>query len=376
MIYSVTEDYLIFEPADIDLSKSPLRKSIKEETYILGVFNPGMERLPNGNIILMVRVAEALSDTTQSEYFSYIRWDKEKGFLCEKLSYADLDTSDPRKYIYKHNINKTYSLTSFSWILPVELNSTADKIEKIHYDKAVIPVNDNQEYGIEDARLSKIGDTYYMTACSVSSFRQSTVLYKSSDGINYDYMCMVLDHQNKDMVLFPEKIGDYYYALTRPMGEHYFYSNNNFVGPSIQMSKSPDLIHWAPVEKFRMLENRKINGIMKTGGGAQPGKYNNSWLVLFHVVKEKDEIGIYDTYYMLLDESDPTVIKEIELAKPLLSSNSTLTNHLNEIKYMDDVVFTTGLLMDNDEIIFASGELDLCCRMTKMKLPKTGKRND
>jgi len=29
-------------------------------TYVLGAFNPGFARLPNGNLLLMVRVAEAL----------------------------------------------------------------------------------------------------------------------------------------------------------------------------------------------------------------------------------------------------------------------------------------------------------------------------
>jgi hypothetical protein len=51
-------DYLIFRPDDVDLAQSPLRRSIAEATYVLGAFNPGLARLPNGNLLLMVRVAE------------------------------------------------------------------------------------------------------------------------------------------------------------------------------------------------------------------------------------------------------------------------------------------------------------------------------
>ena len=55
-------DKIVFRPEDVDLSFSPLRKGINVETYVLGAFNPGMTRLPNGNLLIMVRVAEALKE--------------------------------------------------------------------------------------------------------------------------------------------------------------------------------------------------------------------------------------------------------------------------------------------------------------------------
>ena len=61
-----TADYLIFGPGDVDLRKSPLRRSLDAPTRVLGAFNPGLGRLPNGNLLLMVRVAEALSEPIAS----------------------------------------------------------------------------------------------------------------------------------------------------------------------------------------------------------------------------------------------------------------------------------------------------------------------
>ena len=52
-------DQVIFSPDDVDLSYSPLRNGLKEKTFVLGAFNPGLCRLPNGNLLMMVRVAEA-----------------------------------------------------------------------------------------------------------------------------------------------------------------------------------------------------------------------------------------------------------------------------------------------------------------------------
>ena len=53
-------DHLIFGPDDVDLSRSPLAGQFGAETYVLGAFNPGLTRLPSGNLLMMVRVAEAL----------------------------------------------------------------------------------------------------------------------------------------------------------------------------------------------------------------------------------------------------------------------------------------------------------------------------
>jgi hypothetical protein len=53
-------DAIVFDPRDVDLSRSPLAGQLDAETYCLGAFNPGLTRLPNGNLLLMVRIAEAL----------------------------------------------------------------------------------------------------------------------------------------------------------------------------------------------------------------------------------------------------------------------------------------------------------------------------
>ena len=79
----IISDQLIFKPDDVDLSFSPVRKDITEKTYVLGAFNPGLCRLPNGNLLMMVRVAEALTEPVTGETVQTIRWDTERGFVVE-----------------------------------------------------------------------------------------------------------------------------------------------------------------------------------------------------------------------------------------------------------------------------------------------------
>ena len=69
-----SHDRLIFRPDDVDLSRSPLRRGIAEPTYVLGAFNPGLTRLPNGNLLLMVRIAEALREPMRDGAVRAIRW--------------------------------------------------------------------------------------------------------------------------------------------------------------------------------------------------------------------------------------------------------------------------------------------------------------
>jgi predicted GH43/DUF377 family glycosyl hydrolase len=366
-------DKIILTPYDIDLSYSPLRKQLGVKTYVLGAFNPGMTKLPNGNLIIMVRIAEALQHPVNEANISAIRWDEKKGYVLDDYNLDQVDTSDPRKFIIKEFMpNPVFALTSSSWLLPVELSANGSEIIRIHYDKIIAPQKGYQEYGVEDARISCINGKYYMTTCSVSSERHSTTLYISDDGLNYQLEGIILDHQNKDMILFEGAIDNKYMALTRPLGSSYFATSPNSIfnpGPSINLAKSPDLLHWKPLDEPFIRPQKKSGQILKLGGGTPPILTPDGWLVLFHGVEKKGEVGIYRTYWAMLDKINPLEILHLEMKKPLLEANPGLTNELREIIYLEDVVFTTGIVEMEDYYIIASGELDLCTRITH--IPKS-----
>ena len=67
-------DRLIFGPDDVDLARSPLAGHFDAETYVLGAFNPGLTRLANGNLLMMVRIAEALRKPIEGGHVHCIRW--------------------------------------------------------------------------------------------------------------------------------------------------------------------------------------------------------------------------------------------------------------------------------------------------------------
>jgi predicted GH43/DUF377 family glycosyl hydrolase len=358
---------LIFQPQDVDLSRSPLRRSLDAPTYVLGAFNPGLTRLPNGNLLLMVRVAEALSEAVSADHVQAIRWTPE-GYVLDRHALTSVTMTDPRQFSLRGGAHRLLALTSLSWLLPVELTSDGARIVRVHYEHAIEPAASYQEYGVEDARISKVGDVWYMTTCSVSAERHCSTLHVSRDGMSYTLEGIVLDHQNKDMILFEGKVGGKFMALTRPLGEVYFAypeASPYAGGPSINLASSPDALHWKPVDRPCIRARKGSLSTMKVGGGAPPIRTDQGWLMIYHGVETRETVGVYRSFWALLDLDDPSQILRLEDDAPLLEASAELTRSIADKMYLPSaVVFTTGIADGGDHYVVASGEADLACRLT------------
>lgn len=365
-------DALVFTPGDVDLARSPLAGHLGCETFVLGAFNPGLLRLPSGNLLMMVRVAEALREPVWDGAIHAIRWDGGR-YRLDGWPLDQVDTADPRKFTIRGGPWQVMALTSLSWLLPVELSPDGLGVVAVHYDRAIAPQAPWQCYGVEDARTSRVGDRWLMTACCVSPERHSTGLYSSANGLDWQLEGMVLDHQNKDMTIFSGLADNRYWALTRPLGDLYFAYPPGAewrAGPSINLASSPDALHWKPCEAPGIRARADSLTAVRIGGGAPPVPTEAGWLALWHGVEPKEIVGIYRTFWTLFDRADPT--RQIATgAGPLLEPAPGLTRPLEHLLYLNDVVFTTGLADGDDSTasapghwIVASGEADLACRIT------------
>jgi predicted GH43/DUF377 family glycosyl hydrolase len=367
-------DHLMFTPLDVDLARSPLAGRLDAETFVLGAFNPGLTRLPSGNLLMMVRVAEALREPVTDGAVRAIRW-QSGGYHLDAWPLEGADISDPRKFTLPGHRWRTMALTSLSWLLPVELAPDGTSLAAIHYDRAITPQADHQCYGIEDARISRVDGRYYMTTCSVSPERHSTTLYVSDDAVDWRYEGIVLDHQNKDMLIFEGKPGGKFWAQTRPLGDLYFaYPPGSpwAPGPSINLATSPDALHWKPFDRPGLRPAAHSPASARMGGGTPPVLTPEGWLCLWHGVEPNDGVGAYRTYWALLDRDDPSTVLHRSDPAAVLSANPALTAPIDRLMYLRDVIFTTGIAEDGDDWIVASGEADLACRITR--LPKAAFR--
>ena len=366
------DDFLIFCPDDVDLTRSPLRRGIAEPTYVLGAFNPGFTRLPGGNLLMMVRVAETLREPVAGDRVRSIRWTPQ-GYVLDAHPLSAVDPADPRRLVVAREGHRLTALTSLSWLLPVELTPDGRAIVAVHYHRVIEPAASFQDYGVEDARISRIDGRYYMTTCSVSAERQCTTLHTSDNGLDYVLEGIVLDHQNKDMLLFEGKVQDRFMALTRPLGDQYFAypPDSPFAGgPSINLAQSPDALHWKPLDRAFIRAKKGSACAAKVGGGTPPVRTEQGWLMLYHGVEPLEAVGIYRTFWALLDLEEPSTILRLEDELPVLEASPQLTLPIAHQMYLPSpVVFTTGIADGGDHYIVASGEADLACRITLM--PRT-----
>jgi predicted GH43/DUF377 family glycosyl hydrolase len=358
-------DRLVLVPDDIDLSRSPLAGQLGVETYVLGAFNPGLTRLANGNLLMMVRVAEGLRRPITDGKVHTIRW-KDGKYHRDGWPLELADTADPRKFMLHGGGWKVMALTSLSWLLPVELSPDGLERVAIHYDKAIAPTHDFQCYGLEDARISRVEGKYLMTTCSVSPERHSTTLYSSDNGLDWQFEDIVLDHQNKDMLIFEGLIDGHYWAQTRPLGDLYFAyppGSEWRSGPSINLALSPDAHFWKPYRKPGIRPHSATVATARMGGGTPPILTEDGWLSLWHGVEPSGIVGIYRTYWSIMDRDDPSIVVRTQ-HEPLLEANAELTGPIDHQMYIRDVVFTTGIADGGDYYVVASGEADLACRIT------------
>lgn len=377
------DDFLIFGPDAVDLSRSPLRATLGKgeesgaaETYVLGAFNPGLARLPGGNLLLMVRVAEALRAPVVDGHARTIRWRAEETggpgrFGIDRHPTGGIEMHDPRHFTLRDTRPPVIGLTSLSWLLPVEISGDGQEVVAVHYDKAIAPHASCAEYGIEDARISLVGGCWWMTVCAVSSERHCTMLYRSVNGLDYEPLGIVLDHQNKDMVLFEGKIGGKYHALTRPTGDCYFAPAPDSPfhgGPGIHIAQSPDALHWKPLDAPGIRARRGTRANERIGGGSAPMLTPGGWLLLYHGVERgAGAVGTYRTFWALLDREEPTRILHLADAEPLIEAAPALTAPIADRLYLPaPVVFTTGMVDAGDHYLVASGEADLACRITRI----------
>ena len=165
---------------------------------------------------------------------------------------------------------------------------------------------------------------------------------------------------NRNMVLFPEKINNKYLRLERPFPV-YSRGKDRF---DTWISASPDLKFWGESSLLLTVEDVPFAND-KTGPGAPPVKTDKGWLTLFHSVDIDYTRGkngwedIWQKRYcagiMLLDLHDPSKI--IGLSKePLLAPETDY--EINE-GYRTNVIFPGGMILeDSGEVKIYYGAAD------------------
>jgi predicted GH43/DUF377 family glycosyl hydrolase len=318
----------ILSPADI----CPSIEGMKVECLL----NPGVFHYA-GKTWLLLRVAERPEQQPGKTSFPILNESGELNILEFDNADPKLNLADPRVINYDGN---DY-LTTMSHLRPV---SSTDGIH-FHEDPsypALFGQGGLESFGIEDCRVSQIGDTYYLTFTQVSPNGVGVGLRSTAQWQKFRQHGMILPPHNKDCAIFDEKIGGKYYALHRP-------SSPALGGNYIWIAESPDLEHWGHHRCVAHSRPEKWDSA-RVGAGAAPIRTAEGWLEIYHGA---DGNHRYCLGALLLDIDEPWKVlarSEDPIMEP--SADYELTG------FFGNVIFTNGHLVDGDALTIYYGASD------------------
>ncbi|MGM0138154.1 beta-1,2-mannobiose phosphorylase/1,2-beta-oligomannan phosphorylase [Enterococcus sp. DIV0755b] len=327
-----TENPLI-TPKDV----TPLHEGYE----VIGAFNGGVAEY-NDEILLLLRVAERpiSKDPEIIKAPVYDTQKKEMTIIEFNRNDSEYNFEDPRMIRHKDNLDSFAYLTSISYI---RIARSKDGHHFTVDDTAFLyPFNEYQSYGIEDARCTKIGDTYYVNFSSVSPVGVCDSLIATKDFKSYQDLGNIFAPENKDVLIFPEKINGKYYALHRP-------SLKSIGNYDIWIASSPDLESWGHHQHLiGVRPNSWDSG--RVGGGLVPIKTAEGWLVIYHGATPEHR---YCMGAALLDLEDPTKVLA-RSKKPIMEPDAVYEKN----GFFSDVVFGSGGIVKDDQLTMYYGVAD------------------
>ena len=213
---------------------------------------------------------------------------------------------------------------------------------------------------VYDPRLMLLDGRIYMCFAVDTRHGVRGGIAVTDDFYHYEIVHMSVP-DNRNMVLFSERIGGKYVRLERPFP---VYGRGGGERYDIWLSDSPDLVYWGNSDLVLGVEHVPYANL-KIGPAAPPVKTPKGWLTTFHAVDFDSGRGKngweakwqkrYTAGVMLLDLDDPR--KVVGLARsPLLAPEAPY-----EISggFRNNAVFPCGLVLEDDgEVKFYYGAAD------------------
>lgn len=317
---------------------------------------------------------------------------KREGIILEKteLGFEDDGVFNPAVIKEGNTVHMFYRAVrtgNYSTIGYCRLEGPLKVVER--YDKPILfPQFDYEIQGVEDPRIVKIDDTYYMSYCTHDDLNALGAVATSKDlkewtkhGIitpmlTYDEF-KALTEVNKEI---NEKYYRYYgdYKLRGFLDKKLFLWDKNIVffprringklvymhriRPGIQIVKINSLEELTKSFWEKYMLDFKNNIILDPkyhhessylGGGAPPIETADGWVMIYHGVEDAPKGYIYSACAALLDLEDPQ--KEISrLRVPLFSPEN-----IWELEgVVNNVVFPTGTALFEDRLYIYYGAAD------------------
>jgi predicted GH43/DUF377 family glycosyl hydrolase len=199
----------------------------------------------------------------------------------------------------------------------------------------MIPSGEYDEYGVEDPRITYLDGEYLITYNAYSKYGVRVGLARTKDFSQVERAGYITQPDMRNVVIFPEKFGEYYVRLDRPHTE--------LTRWSIWVSYSKDLVHWGQSRIVIRAELYRWDA-MKLGPGAPPIKTEKGWLNIYHGVYETMSGAVYRLGAALHDLHDPGKIIGVGdhwILEP--------EDPWERVGYVPNVVFSCAAVPEDDD---------------------------
>lgn len=335
---------LLLRPQDL--------KPLRDDFNVVGVFNPGAVKV-GGDTVLLARVAEAPRELRPG-FMALPHWRPDGTIEVDWVLEGELERIDPR--VVRRKSDNLLRLTSVSHLRV--FRSSDGRSQQWTSGQVLLPASPMEEFGIEDPRIVAIDDSYWITYVAVSRHGAATSLLSTRDFLTFERHGIVFCPENKDVVLFPQKVNGEYFALHRPN------PHSHFGPPEIWSARSQDLLYWGRHEfvyrGYAAWESDRV------GAGTQPVLVDEGWLVIYHGCQQAGragEVGAYSAGALLLDRDNPTRI--LRQSHEAIMQPAT---GFERFGFVDNVVFPTAVLKQGDTLNVYYGAADTCTGVVEFSL--------
>ena len=227
-------------------------------------------------------------------------------------------------------------------LLGLALSGDGEHIDEVWDRPAVARDAPYENWGVEDARVTYFADEkrYAITYTGYSRDGPRVCLITTDDllsPLRYRRHGPRIAGENKNCVIFPEKIDGQYVILHRPM-------------PRIVCIRVDDLEDDWPVDGVPLVGPRPNTWrSARVGAGAPPVRTGIGWLFPFHGATTIEEGNVYSMGWCVLDLKKPEKVLYVSDA-PALTPEAPYEIELNAIPQVDMANFRTGV-----RVVFPEG---------------------